>query len=125
MLCLTCGYHLGSAQESDKEENREGKAGIHYGPKRGPICLERVPGRSGRTERRAEAWPVAHVGNAGLYRAAQKAITGLLFAGSLFAAEPALQSRIVQVEKQDIVPIYSTYNYSTTIVLLDKEEVME
>src|SRR5206468_911408 len=64
-------------------------------------------------------------GNSPRVSRSAKALGVFAIASSLFSAEPGFQSRVVKVEKQDIVPVYSAYNYSTTVVLPDKEEVME
>lgn len=47
------------------------------------------------------------------------------FGSLVFAGEPSLQSRVVQVEKQDCVPVYAAYNFSTAIVLPAGEEVRQ
>lgn len=73
---------------------------------------------------RNKARPLFDGGSAARGRAA-KAAAILILATSLFAAEPSLQSRVIQVEKRDIIPIYATYNFSTMIVLPEKEEIAD
>jgi type IV secretory pathway VirB9-like protein len=86
--------------------------------------MGRVQASCGFTEGRAKARAIANTGHAGLHRKTQKVLASIFCAAQLFASDPSLRSRTVQVEKQDVVPIYSTFNYSTIIVLPDKEQVM-
>jgi type IV secretion system protein VirB9 len=80
----------------------------------------------GSGSRRKEGHTLAGVCCTGSTRSyAQKALIAALSAGLVFGADPSLQSRVVTVEKQDIVPVYAAYNFSTLVVLPAKEEVMD
>jgi type IV secretory pathway VirB9-like protein len=55
---------------------------------------------------------------------AKKVVIGVMATGLIFGAEPSLQTRVVTVHKEDIVPLYALHNYSTMVEIPRQEEII-
>lgn len=122
MQRYTVYYSLRDGQKSDATCTNS-QTGIDCCSKHGFGCLGEVQPVRRKSSASIEKGAGAR-GSFARFSRTQKAVGLACLATQIFAAEPSLQSRTVQVGKQDIVPIYSTYNYSTIVVLPDQEKVM-
>jgi len=124
MLCLTCGYNFGSAQESDDKEASEGKVGSPDGPKCGFGTVGAHHQIRKSTAAEVELRTTTHRDFARVCKS-KKALTGLLLAGALFAAEPNTKPRpITYQDGGEIQTVYTSAGFTTELRLPKNEEII-